>query len=456
METTLKQLNRTEQKLNQVLLEDIQPYLGCTDISIIALGAALAAQAAFGFVPFWVDSSKKQPFTKMNPEKIVSIALEMNEGLYKSAHAAVIPNSGGPGGIQNSVALGVLCNPEAKLNLFDSVDKIEIEKMEDIASLVDIDVKTVHNPACNLFLHTKITVRTEQGITTGESLLQNGYSKVAFLKRDGLPIFESRSESSSPPQELSELNLPTLIEALNHLSPEVYNLLEETINLNTRAYEHGLINAPGLGIGAKFNRMMERGMMGSDAANQAASKTAAAEDVRMGGENVAVMGVASSGSHGIMSSIPIIVVAENHPKERKKLLRSIALSFWITQKIKERTGFLSAPCGCVISSGIGATAGITYFMDGTVQQIEQAINYFIISTAGVICDGGKTTCSIKLANAASTAVQSAFLSLEGIKISKETGGIVRENLQQNIENLVGVSKGMQDVDRVIVDILKQY
>ena len=446
METILKHLNRVEQKLNQVLLEDIQPYLGCTDISIIALGTALAAQAAFGFVPLWVDSSKKQPFTNINPEEIVSIAIEMNEGLYKSAHAAAIPNSGGSSGIKNSAALGVLCNPEAKLNLFDSVDKSEIENMKEISSHSEIDVKTVYKPACNLYLHAKITVRTNEGIITGESLLQNGYSKVASLKREGLPIFESRSESSSPPQELSEFNLPILIEALDHLSPEVHNLLEETINLNTRAYEHGLIHAPGLGVGAKFNRMMERGIMGSDAANQAASKTAAAEDVRMGGENVAVMGVASSGSHGIMSSIPIIVVAENYPKDRNKLLRSIALSFWITQKIKKRTGYLSAPCGCVISSGIGATAGITYYMDGTVQQIEQAINNFIISTAGVICDGGKTTCSIKLANAASTAVQSAFLSLEGIQISKETGGIVRENLQQNIENLVSVSKGMQDVD----------
>ncbi|MHA2239924.1 MAG: L-serine ammonia-lyase, iron-sulfur-dependent, subunit alpha, partial [Candidatus Hodarchaeales archaeon] len=194
----------------------------------------------------------------------------------------------------------------------------------------------------------------------------------------------------------------------------------------------------------------------NDAANLAASLTAAAEDVRMGGEDMPVMGIASSGSHGITSSIPIMAIAKFNPRDEATLLRSIALSFWITYRIKLQTGFLSAPCGCVISSGIGATAGITHYLGGNQLKIEQAMNHFIISTAGVICDGGKTTCSIKLANAASTAVQSAVLALEGVEIRNESGGIIRENFERNIGNLISISESMKEVDRTIVDILNGY
>lgn len=446
-----------EQYLNRVLVEEVQPLLGCTDITIVALGTALAAQAAYDFIPEWVNpEADRQPFTEINPDEVISISIQMNEGLYKNSHATAVPNSGGHGGIVKSAALALFCNPEEKLNLFAEVDEKNLENMHKIIAKTEITVETIHKPACNLYLRCKITLQGKEGLITGEAWLEDSYTRVVSLVRDGKQLYEKTGEPTNIGDWEIPLDIPILLQALQNLTPEAYQRLEETVELNTLAYEYGLKHVPGLGIGRKFNQLIQKKLIGNDAANQAAWKTAAAEDVRMGGENVAVMGIASSGSHGIASSIPVIAVAQEIKKNRQKLLQSIALSFWITQRVNSQTGFLSVPCGCVIKSGIGATAGITYYMGGTVSQIEQAINNFIISMAGVLCDGGKTTCSIKLANSASTAVQSAFLALEGVQFSDETGGLVRENLQKNVENMILVSKSMQNVDSTIIKILKGY
>lgn len=456
--TNLQELMaENEQYLNRVLVDEVQPLLGCTDITIVALGTALAAQAAHGLVPQWVESTTRaQLFREIDPKDVISIEITMNEGLYKNSHATAVPNSGGQQGISKSAALALLCNPEKKLNLFADVADNHRVKMEQIIANSKITVETIQKPACNLYLRVKITLIGSEGPITGEAYLQDSYTRVVELSRNGHPIYERGSNSGNLSDWDIPLDIPILLQALQHLTPEVYQRLEETVELNTLAYEYGLEHAPGLGIGRKFNQLMQKKLIGTDAANQAAWKTAAAEDVRMGGENIPVMAIASSGSHGIAASIPIIATAQEIKKNRQKLLQSIALSFWLTQKVNTLTGFLSVPCGCVLKSGIGVTAGITYYLGGTVSQIEQAISNFIINIAGVICDGGKTTCSIKLANSASTAVQSAFLALEGLKFSDETGGLVRSNLSKNISNVIKVSKSMQDVDSEIVDILKSY
>ncbi|MFX0116490.1 MAG: L-serine ammonia-lyase, iron-sulfur-dependent, subunit alpha [Candidatus Hodarchaeota archaeon] len=446
-----------DQYLNRILVDEVQPLLGCTDITIVALGTALAAQAANGFVPQWVVSAIKiEPFTKIVPNDVISIKITMNEGLYKNSHATAVPNSEGQHGIAASAALALFCNPEKKLNLFADVADSHLSKMKQILESSEITVETVQKPACNLYLRVKATFVGKDGYITGEAYLQDSYTRVIRLSRNGRALYQRSSNSGNASDWGIPLDIPILLQALQNLAPETYQRLEETVELNSLAYEYGLKHAPGLAIGHKFSQMMQKKLIGNDSANQAACKTAAAEDVRMGGENVPVMAIASSGSHGIAASIPIIAVAQEIKKDRQKLLQSIALSFWLTHKVNSLTGFLSVPCGCVLKSGIGATAGITYYLGGTVSQIEQAIANFIVSIAGVICDGGKTTCAIKLANSASTAVQSAFLALEGVRFSEETGGLVRENLPKNINNMIQVSKSMQNADSVIVDLLKGY
>jgi L-cysteine desulfidase len=444
--------------INDILIEQIQPYLGCTDISIIALGTALATQSALGNIPSWlIENVSKSEGESSIPKKIHSITLIMNESLYKTSHATAIPRTENFSGIEYAAVLGAFSNPEEKLNLFKTARQTHLTNLRKIKEKIDIKIILQSIPQCNLFLEVEIVIVDDSGTKTiGKSQLRNSYTHVTTLERNGNAIFSQEEKKSDSNEILPEFRLDALIDAVDNLPDEVLSKLKDTIELNTLAYEYGLKKAPGLGIGAKYEKLIKNGYLGNDAANLAASLTAAAEDVRMGGEDMPVMGIASSGSHGITSSIPIMAIAKFNPRDEATLLRSIALSFWITYRIKLQTGFLSAPCGCVISSGIGATAGITHYLGGNQLKIEQAMNHFIISTAGVICDGGKTTCSIKLANAASTAVQSAVLALEGVEIRNESGGIIRENFERNIGNLISISESMKEVDRTIVDILNGY
>jgi L-cysteine desulfidase len=445
--------------INEALADDIQPFLGCTDVCISALAAALAAQAAQGYVPHWLQpsSGRKVPL-EIDPDAVISLTLQMNEGLYKNSHAGAIPAAGGRTGILNSAALGIFCDPEEQLNLFAQVGPDRIAKMEEIVSAGKVEIVIVNTPSCNLFLHATLKLRgsREGEVITAETRMEGSYTRVVFLKRNGETLYRIADNSPASSAQTVNFDMESLVRSLHHLSKEVLLKLEETVLLNTHAYKYGLGAAPGLAVGSRMQGIMQKGLMGNDSANLAAIKTAAAEDVRMAGENIPVMGITGSGSHGIAASIPVIAVAEKVKGDRTVLLKSIALSFRITQMVDTLNGHLTAPCGCVIKAGIGAAAGVAYYLGGTIEQIEQAMNNFIVSTAGVICDGAKPTCSIKLANSAANACRSALLALEGLTLTDETGGIVRENLQQNIDNMVRISRSMQSIDPVIVDILKEY
>ncbi|MHA2249226.1 MAG: L-serine ammonia-lyase, iron-sulfur-dependent, subunit alpha [Candidatus Kariarchaeaceae archaeon] len=452
-------IEQLHDNLTKVITEKVEPYLGCTDISVIALGSALATQAAYGFVPDWIiNSTIANQIRKVDPKDIVSIDVQVNESLFKNSHATAIPNTGHYG-IHKSAALGAFSDPQEKLNLFTSISDSNISKMLATFENSKVTVKTVKKPFCNLYLHSRVTIIRGDESITGEAILENGYTNVKYLKRNGKLIFSKVVNNGGSINDNSfdiPLDIPELLSALDLLTDEAFEKLEETVKLNTEAYKFGIKHGPGLGVGKKLDGLIQLEVLGDDVANNASAKTAGAEDVRMGGASIPVMGIASSGSHGIAASIPIIAVAEKMQKEPRKLLEAIALSFWITTKINSLIGTLSAPCGCVVKSGIGASAGITYYMGGTVHQIEQAINNFIVSNSMIICDGGKTTCALKLANSSSSVVKSAFLALAGLELSDNDGGIVRENFEKNIDNMVTISKAMEPVDSAIVDILLEY
>jgi L-cysteine desulfidase len=444
--------------LNEALLEDIQPYLGCTDVCIAGLGAALAASAAQGTVPGWLIPGNPTPAPQdLDPGQVISLHLKMNEGLFKNSHGGAVPNSGGRKGIVHSAALGLFCNPGKKLNLFEDAGPEHIDNMEQLAAARAVSVEVLRMPECNLYLHCKLILKNPQGgVTTAVACLQNHYTRVMVLTRNERILYQIPVIAKRKNVQEADFNIPRLLRELEHLSPEVLQKLDETIAMNRGAYEYGLSTAPGLGIGRALARLIEAQLIGDDAANFAASTTAAAEDVRMAGENIAVMGITGSGSHGIAASIPVIATAQKIKKDRRRLLESIALSFRLTQQVDALNGHLTAPCGCVIKAGIGAAAGVAYYLGANAHQVEQAINHFIVSTAGIFCDGAKATCAIKLAHSASSACHSALLAIQGIALDRQTGGVVRQDLDQNIRSMVRISKRMQPVDTEITSILKEY
>ena len=187
--------------------------------------------------------------------------------------------------------------------------------------------------------------------------------------------------------------------------------------------------------------------------------TSSACDARMSGVKLPAMSSAGSGNHGLTAILPIWAVKDHvSHSDRKDVLRAIALSHIITGYVKSHTGRLSAVCGCSVAAGAGAAAGTAYLMGGDLRRISSAIKNLIGDLAGVICDGAKASCALKLATAAGTAVQSALFSLHGVNV-KESDGIIDFTPEQTLRNMGQIStQGMIETDRIILQIMveKQF
>jgi L-cysteine desulfidase len=178
----------------------------------------------------------------------------------------------------------------------------------------------------------------------------------------------------------------------------------------------------------------------------------------MAGVPLPAMSSAGSGNHGLTATLPIWAVKDYIECEKKTVLEAIGISHIITAYVKAFTGRLSAVCGCSVAAGAGATAGITYLLGGELRHIAGAITNLTEDLAGVICDGAKAGCSLKLATAAGTAVQAALFALQGVQV-QSTDGIVAASAEKTMQN-VGVlsNQGMIETDRTILKIMleKQF
>ncbi|OPZ34110.1 MAG: Serine dehydratase alpha chain [Synergistetes bacterium ADurb.BinA166] len=234
------------------------------------------------------------------------------------------------------------------------------------------------------------------------------------------------------------------------------------MDLNLRLAEHGLRHGSGLGIGSALERMVDRGTVQRDMITAAKILASAAADARMDGVRLPAMSSAGSGNHGLTAILPIWAVkpyAPPHLATERRVLEAIALSHIITGFIKAYTGRLSALCGCSVAAGAGATAGVAYLLGGDLEKPERisaiagAIENLMGDLAGMICDGAKPGCALKISTALSAAFQASLLSLRNIEIS-ERDGIIENDLEKTIRNVGTIaSEGMNETDRLILEIM---
>jgi len=249
-----------------------------------------------------------------------------------------------------------------------------------------------------------------------------------------------------------------LLELIHDLDIEDRKFLEEGIQFNMRLAEDGLKYGQGLGVGKTLERLARQGLIKKDMILAARILTSAAADARMAEVKLPAMSSAGSGNHGLTAILPIKAVKDFVECSHSTLLEAICLSHIITAYIKAHTGRLSAVCGCSIAAGAGATAGVTYMLAGDIHHIAGAIKNLTEDLAGVICDGTKAGCALKLATAAGTAVQAALFSLQGVNVIS-TDGIIGHSPEQTMQNIGTLStQGMIETDRTILKIMleKQF
>ncbi len=424
----------------------VAPALGCTEPVAIALGAAAAAS--------------------LLPEKQIDhMEIWVDPNIYKNGLAVSIPGTGGLSGLDMASALGAFGgNPARGLEVLDTVDDTAVSAAMKIVKAGRVKVNLLRDQV-GLLIKT-IIKGTEH---TAESVITGLHDNIISLALDGKAITESdllpktnagdgKSRLDELEAWLKDLTLDQLIGLLDELDDEDLNFLESGIDFNMRLADYGLKHGCGLGVGRTLERLVRQGLMKRDMITAARILASSAADARMSGVKLPAMSSAGSGNHGLTAILPIVAIEKYIEVDHRTVLEGIGLSHIITAFVKAYTGRLSAICGCSVAAGAGATAGVTYLMGGAKQHIAGAIKNLTEDLAGVICDGAKGGCALKLATAAGTAVQAALFSLQGVNVSFTDGIIGRspEDTMKNIGTLT--TQGMIETDRTILNIMleKQF
>jgi L-cysteine desulfidase len=205
-------------------------------------------------------------------------------------------------------------------------------------------------------------------------------------------------------------------------------------------------------LGKTLSRPLGKGIFGDTIFAHIISATACACDARMAGATIPVMSNSGSGNQGICATLPVVKYAEENHNTDEELTRALMLSHLTAIYIKQSLGKLSALCGCVVAS-TGSACGITYLMGGGYDQVTYAVKNMVANLTGMICDGAKPSCALKLASGVSTAVLSAMLAVQRNCVTS-VEGIIEDDVDRSIRNLTRIGKdAMDETDRCVLEIM---
>lgn len=411
----------------------IKPALGCTEPGAVALAAAYAGK-------------------ELGEGPVTRIDITVDPNVYKNGVAVVVPGTGRVG-LEIAAALGALIrDPSLELSVLRNITPELLMRAEKLLESGKVKVSLKDRQG----LYVEATVFS--GDHYARALLEGGHTHLTHLSCNGQSLLQRENESAASAgiqPDWEQATLAGLIDAVVSLSTEELSFFEDCIRMNTAAARYGMEKRLGMAIGATLQELIRDKLLTDDLINSAKIQTAAAADARMSGENIPVMSVAGSGNHGLTAILPVVAAAERLSIPHEKLHRALAVSAVTTLYIKRFTGNLSALCGCAVAAATGACAGIVWMMGGNHAQIAAAVKNMIANLTGMICDGGKVGCALKLSAAAGVAVETALLSMKNVLVP-ETNGIIFASVDATIRNLGRVSNpGMLETDKVIIEIMRE-
>ena len=418
------------QQIIDLIRREVVPAIGCTEPIAVALCTARAAELLGAL-----------------PEKI---AVRLSANILKNAMGVGIPGTGMIG-LPIAVALGALVGRSAyQLEVLRDVTPEAVaegrrfidEKRISIALKEGIDEK--------LYAEVIVSAAAHRAV----AILAGGHTSFVYLERDGAVELDERcaSANASDEERSVPLSLRRVWEFATESPVEELRFILETKRLNKAAAERSFEGDYGHGIGRTMRCARERQVMGDSIFSHILSYTSAACDARMAGAMIPVMSNSGSGNQGIAATLPVAVYAEEIGADEERTIRALMLSHLTVIYIKQSLGRLSALCGCVVAA-TGSSCGITYLMGGGYDRVVAAVKNMIANLTGMICDGAKPSCSMKLTSGVSTAVLSAMMAMDGHCVTS-VEGIIEEDVDRSIRNLTRIGRdGMNETDSLILNIM---
>ena len=439
----------TDEEIIALIKQEVKPALGCTEPIAVALAVAKAAEIISENCPCCGSWRMKADFK-------LDVAVSGN--ILKNGMGVGIPGTGMVG-LPVAAALGAVCgNSSLGLEVLKGLTPEAVARAKELVAkgFVHISVADTEH-----LLYVKATVTVDDNTVASAEVDPHAY---AVIEDDHDRIVETSfadkilmsSESAAGlPAEASESPYDLTVQSIWNFAREapyedIAFILEDR-TLNLALAEEGLRGNYGLQVG-KAIRENQKEVFGDDFMSYAMGLTAAASDARMAGSTLPAMSNSGSGNQGITVSMPVIAYALKYKVDDEKLARALILSNLVAIHIKHFLGKLSALCGCVVAS-TGSACGIVYLEGGGYEQVCAAIKNMAGNITGMVCDGAKVGCAMKVASGVSCAVQSAVLALRGTCIPS-TDGIIEDDVEKTIRNIGTIcSAGMKATDRMILDIM---
>ncbi len=420
--------NKLTDSIIALIKREVVPAIGCTEPAAVALAVAKGTEL-LGTLP-------------------ESIELSLSGNIIKNAMGVGIPGTGMIG-LPIAVALGALIGKsDYGLEVLKDVNESSVERGKEYIAGNHIHITHCQDAPSNLYIDVKVA----SGKDNARVIISESHQNFVYLEHDGEVLLDKR-EAASGDEEVNddvELTAEMVYRFAMETELEKLRFILEAKRLNSAAAELGLKGKYGHGLGAML--IHDDTMIGNSPLEHIMALTSAACDARMGGATVAVMSNSGSGNQGITATMPVVSYASDINATEEQTIRALILSNLTSIYIKQSLGRLSALCGCVVAS-TGASAGLVYLMGGGFDRICAAIKNMVANLTGMICDGAKPACAMKISSGVSTAVMSAMLAMNGKCVSSREG-IISDDIDRTIHNLTSIGReAMQETDKLVLRIM---
>ena len=413
---------QTREKIIELIHREVVPAIGCTEPMCVALCTARATEKLGG-----------------RPQKITA---RLSANILKNAMGVGIPGTGMIG-LPIAIALGALIGKsQYQLEVLKDLTPETLEEGKRYVGENRIDIQLKQGISEKLYV--EVTVEADGRSAT--AIIAGGHTHFVDSYKEGNPTSDDTGGQSPC------LTMRMVYDFATTAPLDEIRFMMKTRELNMNAAREALKGNYGHNLGKTIDRPLSKGIFGNSIFCHIIARTASACDARMGGAMIPVMSNSGSGNQGICATNPVCVYAKENENTEEELIRALTLSHLTAIYIKQSLGRLSALCGCVVA-GIGSSCGITYLMGGSYDHVCRSVKNMVANLTGMVCDGAKPSCSLKIASGVSTAVMSALLSMEG-KCVTSAEGIVDEDVDKTIRNLTSIgADGMGPTDDLVLNIM---